>query len=212
MRRIVVTTVFIVLAFASNAQSYKSNPSENNEDFIKRSFSLEDLRYPVKRIKSWDSTKELLIYLSDFQDQYNNTEQVCYLLTPTDSNSYRRTLIDTLWGEGGENEKQIDTIFFTNADKDKEPELIIMLKAEAHSPRFADNDVEGYYYQTSIYDTPNLLLPKPKLTYLKDISQKFDEELEGKVYNSKSGHLLRREHAKYKTAKAVIAILKNMGY
>ena len=132
-------------------------------------------------------------------------------MTQADNKNYKQTLIDTFFQGGGARSIKIETVFFANADKDKQREIIVMTKSRAHSPRYADNDLEGYFYESYIYDNYNLQTPPTSLTQFKKLSEVF-QEFDGIANDSKTGRFLRKEKAKYKDSKAIRLRLKQLGY
>ena len=113
--------------------------------------------------------------------------------------NYTKILIDTITPDGGDPE--IISVFFANADKDIEKELIVLCKyPQVHY------DYGGDFYETFIYDTPTTKVKR--LKYFKELSEKFwGCECDWREENNR-----KPEKAKYKTAKSIKIRLKQMGY
>ena len=132
------------------------------------------------------------------KEEENYEDVLGYLYVPVAPNTYKRIFIDTFENEGGP--ADINAIFFANADKDTARELVVMIKWFAKHYQ-----IEGYLYETRIYDNiPKGTYPD-KLVFLKKTSAKvsgaFDGYREGEDVISK-----------FKTAKEVRAGLKKLGY
>lgn len=152
-----------------------------------------------------DEFNEHTISISDWGDIvstgfYKTTESeeagdvLGYLITPNN----KHILIDTFEVEGGQ--AHIAAIFLANADKDKERELIILIKWNIRHYQ-----IDGTLFETRVYDNIYIHNMPQKLTYLKSISKKlsggFDGWNEGKETVSK-----------YKTASSIKQRLKQLGY
>jgi hypothetical protein len=210
MKHTLFTILTLTLMLVSKAQTFQRMTDENAEDFAKRIYKVDELSHPIIETKEWDKTKNVIICFIKF-DTNEGGGVLGYLLTQADNENYKQTLIDTFFQGGGARSIKIETVFFANADKDKQREIIVMTKSLAHSPRYADNDLEGYFYESYIYDNYNLQTPPTSLTQFKKLSEEF-QEFDGVENDSKTGRFLRREKAKYKDSKAIRLRLKQLGY
>lgn len=211
MKLAIITILTLIFSLTSKAQTYQRLSDESAENFAKRIYKVEELSHPIIETNEWNTTKKVIICVVGFSGDDGNGGYIAYLLTPIDSSNYRQTTIDTFFQGGGASSIEITTIFFANADKDKQREIIVMTKSKAHSPRCADNDLVGYFYESYIYDNYNLQAPTNSLTQFKKLSEEF-QEYDGVAYDSKTGKFLRRKKAKYKDAKAIRLRLKQLGY
>jgi len=210
MKYTILTILTLTLVLASESQTFQRLTNESAETFIKRIYKVEELSHPIIETKEWDTSKKVIICFIEFESNEGGGV-LGYLLTPTTNQIYKQTLIDTFFQGGGASSRKIETVFFANADKDKSREIIVMTKAMAHSPRYADNDLQGYFYESYIYDNYNLQAPPNSLTQFKKLSEEF-QEFEGIANDSKTGRFLRKEKAKYKDSKAIRLKLKQLGY
>lgn len=202
--------VFLSASVSAHSQTITRRPNETAEAFVKRSFSIDELPHPVIETSEWDSTKKVIIFFKNDEDGVDVTG---YILTPVNGNSYYITLIDTFYQQGAQLQPKIETVFFANADKDSAREIIIITKAEAHPPRYADQDFSGYFYNVAVYDNPVIPNPVKRLHYFDKLSEKLSEDsFEGSTFDKQTGKLIKKETAKYKTVSSIRQALKNMGY
>lgn len=178
MKQILFSLILSLITASLFAQTFTRKNNEPADAFVKRIANTNELAHPVIETKEWDSLKKAILYFVAGNNETDNFI-VGHLLVPLALNTYKQVLIDTFWQNGGTVSLTIETVLFANADNDKRREIIIMTRAQAHSPRFADNDLEGFYYQSFVYDDPNLQVPQSKLPPLPEISKRFDEEFEG---------------------------------
>jgi hypothetical protein len=210
MKHTIFTIILSSLVFVCKSQTLRRLTNESAETFVKRVYKVEELSHPIIVTKEWDTTKKVIICFIEFESNEGGGI-LGYLLTPSDNQIYEQTLIDSFFIGGGARERTIETVFFANADKDKQREIVIMTKAMAWSPRYADNYLDGYFYENYIYDNYDLGKPPKSLTQFKKLSEEF-QEFEGAVNNSKTGRLIRKEKAKYKDLKSIRNRLKQLGY
>lgn len=200
---ILILTFFAVLSVRGQTVTRQIN--ETVEMFANR-FKPDstELAHAVIETSGLDTTKKIFIafynktiYQVRQMDTYVDHSQydilIGYAFIPISDNSYQKKLIDTIPPEGGDPE--ILAIFFANADKHKDRELVILCKFEQRH-----NDYGGAFYETFIYD-----YSIDKFEYIKPLSEKF-WGCECGWQNGKT------EKAKYKTAKDVRAGLTKMGY
>lgn len=200
--------LLIVVAMPARSQTLSRQPGETAEAFVKRAFTIEELPHPVIETGEWDSTKKVIIFFKN-EDVDNVTG---YLLTPVAENKYSTTLIDTFYQQAAQLLPTIETVFFANADKDSAREIVIITKAQSHSPRYWDEQFYGYYYNTFVYDNPATVKPVKRLLYFKSISEHLSGDEEGKTFDKKTGKVIKKETAKYKTVASIRQALKDMGY
>jgi hypothetical protein len=184
--RLMILAIFLICTLECFSQ--KRNAGESVSGFIGRiKPDSTELAHPVI-----ETAKEKFI-VAYFTKQEKEPYLIGYLYIPTGVNSYKQVLIDSIYPEGGDPE--IVSIFFANADKDRDKELIVICKYEQRH-----YDFSGAMYETFIYD-----YAKGETGYLDKLSKKFD----GCECSWREG---KTEKAKYKAAADVKAALKKMGY
>ncbi len=197
-----------VFAYSNlHGQTYVRQTSESTDVFIKRIFKVDALAHPVIETKEWDPLKKVILCFLRYTKttRYENetgeeTYIVGHVLVPTAPNTYKQILIDSFMEDYG-GEPIIETVFFVNADKDKEREIAIMV---SYKSIHKGADIDGIYYETHIYDNPNLLDPAPKLKYFEKLSNQFycfEGDAQGKV-----------NKCRYKDFKEVRIKLKQLGF
>ncbi|RXK87059.1 hypothetical protein [Filimonas effusa] len=189
--------LLLLFLYTTKAQSFHRNNNETAEAFVKRITNREYLPHPVIETAEWDSTRKVIIYFVEDSEEESVTG---YLLIPGTNRQYRRVLIDTIQPDDGRS--VIESVLFANADKDKQREIVIMIK---WPQRRRGAHIDGDFYDTQVYDVPDLNNPPAKLSFYKEISDKLDGGFEGET---KTGS----HKAKYKTVSSVRAALKKMGY
>ena len=207
MKNLILAILAFSFAIVSNAQTYQREPNENAEAFVKRALQVKVLAHQVIETKEWDTAKKVILsFIPSNQDttensNYNEEETyaVGYAFIPTGSNSYRRVLIDTFYENGGA--PKIESVFFVNTDKDKQREIAIIVSTE--NTHRAEG-INGSYYYTYFYDSPNIQAPQERLKMFKSLSEKFS------CFEGDKGN--KSYKAKYKTAASIKAVLKRMGY
>jgi hypothetical protein len=162
-----------------------------------------DLAEQMIESNEWSTTKSFVaFYKLTYKlpnDDMEYEDILGYLYVPINkSNVYRRVLIDTIECEGGK--AQIISIFFANADKDNERELVVLIDWPVQHYQ-----IYGNFYETRIYDNlpGNSLLERlPKLSKVgQKVSGGFDGDREEETVK-----------ARYKTAKEIREGLKKLGY
>lgn len=199
----------VLLTMQANSQTLTRQPGETAEAFVKRTFSIDELPHPVIETGEWDSTKKVILF---FKEIYPQADVIGYLLTPAGNNNYIATLVDTFKREGAVLIPSIETVFFANADKDSAREIVVIVKAMAWLPRTADESWQGDFYDTYVYDNPVIAHPVKRLLYFEKLSEKLSNGFEGEKYDKKTGKLIKKETAKYKTVSSIRQALKDMGY
>lgn len=200
-----LTAVFICTNLFG--QTYIRHTNELSDAFVKRVFNVEELSYPIIETKEWDSLKKVILCFVPYTKTIkygNETEEetfiVGYVLILTAPNTYRQVLIDTITEDYG-GAPIVETVFFANADKDKEREIAVMI---SYTSFHKGAGIDGTYYETRIYDNPDLLVPTKKLKYLEKLSNQFycfEGDTQGKA-----------SKCKYKDFKAIRIKLKELGF
>lgn len=190
----------VFTAFVSFGQTVKRQDNESVKAFIKRLMpDTTELVHPIIETNTWDAASKALIAFYGYDDTndintgFNKISGHLYL--PTGQNSYRDVSFGPIEEDGGYPE--IISVFFSNADKDKAKELIVLCKYDQRH-----YDYSGAFYETYIFDNPN---QQNELTYFSKLSEKFL----GCECGWRTG---KTEKAKYKTAKEVKAKLKQLGF
>jgi hypothetical protein len=206
MKKLLFTFTFFLFLSFSFAQTFSRLTNESADSFIKRIFRVEELAHPVIETKEWDSSRKVIFAFiainSQSQDLYDENKEsivIGYCFLKMNANDYQRVLIDTFHENGGE--PRIETVFFVNADKDKEREIAIMVRTpQIHRGAGVDGD----FYDTYFYDNTDLLKPAGKLNLFEKLSAKFsgfDGDQEGKHVNFQ-----------FKDVATIRRALKGMGY
>jgi hypothetical protein len=126
-----------------------------------------------------------------------------YVYYPLDSLSYKSIRFGPIEGEGN-SAAEILSVFFVNADQDTHKELAVLCAFD-----FDAYDVAGTFYYTYIFDGPTAT--DTELNHYA-ISSKFDDADYFGMDRPESEQKGRKEIAKFKTAKAIRAELKRLGY
>ncbi len=204
------TLIFIAEFFITSlsfGQTLSRQYNETVEMFANRvKPSYTDIAHTVIETKQLDTNKNAIIafyyqritdagqMLSYAGESYHEII-LGYLFLPKTNSNYEKILIDTIPEDGGETE--IISIFFANADRDKNNEIIVLCKDEQRH-----YDENGYIYETYIYKYDKI---KKSFKYLSKLSETFW----GCECDFRDGKIKR---AKYKTAKEVKARLKKLGF
>ncbi|MEJ7828567.1 MAG: hypothetical protein WKF91_10235 [Segetibacter sp.] len=205
MRHILIFIAMIFVTPTAFGQTLKRQENETAEIFANRlKPDTTELAHSVIETRSLDTEKKIIIafynktiYEVRQMDTYVDHSQynilIGYVFIPLGDNNYERKLIDTIPPDGGDPE--ILAIFFANADKEKDRELVILCKYEQRH-----YDYGGAFYEAFIYD-----YSKGEFHILQMLSKKFW----GCECGWRNG---KTKKAKYKTAKNVRAGLSKMGY
>lgn len=201
------------------AQTYLRNSNETADAFVKRIYKVQELVHPVIETKEWDSVRKVIICFCVVDRPNENSVILGNLLIPMSKNKYQPILIDsfpyedpTIWPT------KIESVFFANADKDSAREIVIQSTNVSHSRQVYSRLLEGTFYQTYVYDNPDLNNLQKRLPTFALLNKKFEEEFEGATYDqdrpNKDGspRLIKKTKAKYKTVDAVRKALKEMGF
>lgn len=218
-RHFIIIVLMIVACCKLKAQMYSRNNNETVDAFVKRIYNVKELAHPVIETREWDSASKVIICFYVVAVPNDNAVIVGNLLVPTSKNRYQQILIDsfpyedpTIWPT------KIETVFFANVDKDAAREIIIQTTNISHSRQGYSRILEGTFYQTYVYDNPDLNNPQKRLPSFALLNKQFGQKFEGDTYDQErpnkdgSPRLIKKSKAKYKTTDAVRRALKEMGF
>ncbi len=194
-----------VITVKSIGQSVKRRDNEAPLQFAVRCRPLywelpEEMMKKATEVTEWTKLPAVLaFYTQRFFDEENKE---CYrtlgcLFFAQGNGQYKRSIIDTFYGEG--QPVKIESAFFANCDTDQAKELIIV----ASSPK-KDKAGNGTIYINKVFDNINRALPG-KLRRLDDAGEKIQGGLEGYLGGKPS-------KAKFKNEKEILDGLKKLGY
>jgi hypothetical protein len=193
----IVTLFFTSISFG---QSITRQYNESVESFVNRLRpDSMVLAHAIIETNTWDTATKAIIALYGYDDPrdpntgFNKISGHIYL--PVGQNRYREISFGPIEEDGGYPE--ILSVFFSNADKDKSKELVVLCKYEQQH-----YDYGGVFYGTFIFDNPS---QRQSLAFFKKLSNKFL----GCDCGGRDG---RKEKAKFKTAEDVKAGLKKMRF
>jgi hypothetical protein len=196
-----IILILLLSTTFSFAQALVRLKEETPEQFVAR-FKPEHSEITHQVIQtSWNASPSIIAFydqtykLAPDQQEYHRIIAVIFM---KEKDHYRKLLIDTIYSEGGD--PKIESVFFSNADKDLKKELIIISSWEQRHL-----DVNGTLYQTFIYDDLSTH-QQSKLHLLKDISGKLSGDCECDWSDG------TRKRTKLKTAAGVKEELKRIGY
>jgi hypothetical protein len=207
MRHILIIIATLFSLSVSFGQSLIRQENETVEMFASRlKPDSTEIAHTVIETLELDTTKRVIIafykktihevkQMATYIDHSQYDIILGYMFMPTSENNYERILIDTIPPDGGDPE--IISIFFANADKDKNNELTVLCKYEQRH-----YDYDGEFYETYIFD---YFKDKKKFNYLSKLSETFW----GCECGWRNG---KTQKAKYKTANDVKAKLKKLGF
>jgi len=198
MKHLVIILSFFFTTFCFG-QTFNRQDNETAINFVKRVTKLDTFPHPIIETNEWDTLRKTIIYFSPTStgDEINI---IGYLLVPVTSTKYKQVLIDTFFQEGAD--PRIETVFFANADKDKEREIIILVSwAQLHRGA----GIFGTLYGTYIYDNPKVAVSEDKLKFYKGLSDKLDGGFEG----DRDGKIVK---ARYKSVGSIRKALRALGY
>jgi len=230
MKNVIYLIVFVLLVFTcknTNAETNSakvtqnvnsnSNAQNNNlireknetaEDFADRivdeipeldNFNLE-LTNDVVETNNWISNASTIIaFYEKNVNEDDPNDVIGYVFLSADGENYRYSLIDNYFPEG--RKANIDTVFFANADKDLNSELIVLCSWKQNLKETAN----GKIYETRIYDDFSFKRNLEKLVYLENVCEQFGTEFEG----FQEGAEMK---AKFKTSETIRERLKQLGY
>ncbi len=158
MQKLYLTIVFSILTLVTFSQTYYRQTNESVEGFLKRVLNVDELAHPAIETKEWDSTRKVLFGFIDasitskisYDRPDPEKDVIGYVFIPDGNGYYQRELIDTFEEDGGL--ARIETVFFANADNDKEREIAITVSwRQMHRGA----SIDGYMYDTYLYDNPD---------------------------------------------------------
>lgn len=174
MRNVIYIAILFLFSTLSVGQTVQKLDSETMKQFVERNKPNNSALNLGVIEKKWNSNTVLLAFYDQTYklSKESDTEHQDYhriiatLFFREGKNNYRKILIDTIDSEGGD--PKIETVFFANADKDLEQEIVIIASWEQRHYDFG-----GTLYRTLIFD--NVLSDdKKKMNYIKNISEKLD--------------------------------------
>ena len=195
---IILVAIHFSTALAQG-QTIQRKQTETAAQFVARlKPRARQLAHPALETTAWGGQKAIIaLYGYDDPADANigNNRIDGHLYLQQSAGRYRDIFFGPIEEDGGY--PDILSVFFGNADADAAKELFILCKyPQSHA------DYNGDFYETFIFDNPG---PKSRLIYLKKTSEKFTgcecDWADGKT-----------EVAKYKTAAAVKARLKSIGF
>ena len=204
-------TIFGAALFSSVSfgQTISRHDNESAEMFAERlKPDSTEIANTIIETNALDTTKKIIVsfykktiyetrQMATYVDHSQYDIIIGFAYIPTSDNVYTKILIDTFTGSNT-GDPEIISVFFANADKDKNKELIVLCKyGQRHY------DYVGDFYETYIL---NYSKDKSRFKYLDKLSQKFWGCYCDYRDNRKS------EIAKYKTAKDIKLGLKKMGF
>ena len=206
MRRFIFVVTLLLLKTFSFGQGLQRQSNETAEQYAIRSKPGGSVVTHKIIETKWNSVPVIIAFYDQTYklpkqndpDQQEYQRIVTQIFIGVDSLRYNPALIDTIYGEGGA--PNIETVFFANADKDKEKELVLIV-----SWRQQHHDVSGTLYGTFIFDNLTSIHQK-RLNYLKDISKQLDGGCDCDWSDGTS------KKAKFKTAKEIQKRLLQLGY
>lgn len=192
------------------AQTFQRQTSESPEAFVERCKPTGEevtVKGDVLETPYWDSSHLVIIAfyrcshpLKQHGQTWDDATVDGYVFVPTGNNNYQRVLIDSYGQEGID--ADISSVFFANADKDKQRELIVLCTWD-QSHHYG---ISGSIYQAYIYDNIDYKKIPSSLKGLKQFDKIFEMESDGTNDSGESSH------AKYTSAAAIRKKLKQLGY
>jgi len=208
MKKLLLLAIIFFNLTHSFCQSLKRNIGESAEKFLVRTITTENSKITGKVIETkWNSETVIFAFVAVEEIQKNGTEKYVetnvegYVFIPISENLYRKVLIDSYGEEGAVAE--IESVFFSNADKDKQKELIILCSWNQN--RHAA-PISGKLLQVWVYDNVVLNKIPEKLKSLNDLERLFAGEFDG---TNDAGETSK---AKYTNAAKIKQRLKQLGF
>lgn len=207
MRHIPIIIAAFFSALVSFGQSITRQENETSQMLAERlKPDSTEIAHTIIETRQLDTNKNVIIafykktiyevrQMKTYVDSSHYDIILGYSFVPTSDKNYKKIFIDTIPPDGGDPE--IISIFFANADKDKNKELVVLCKYEQRH-----YDYSGDFYETYIFDYRK---DRNKFKYLNTLSETFW----GCECGNRNGKM---EKAKYKTAKEVEAKLKKLGF
>ena len=206
MLHTLIVMAFGFLAASANAAAIQANPAEGPKEFAAR-YAPNDASevVHVAPVSAWNLNKPLIVAFyqypvsyadksKNYGDSPNESEVLGVVFVPISPTEYRHFEIDGYGPEGANAE--INSFFFARTDKTSDEKLFVMVSWHNNN---------GVLYSTYVYDKPQLTSATTKLTYLKELSQRFGLECDYCSDGDKPG-----KPAKFKKAADVKAELKKL--
>jgi len=207
MKKLLLLSILILSLTNSLGQSLKRNIGESAEKFAERTLTSKNSKITEKVIETkWNSETLIFAFVAVEEIQKNGTEQYLetnvegYIFIPISENLYHKVLIDSYGEEGAVAE--IESVFFSNTDKDKALELVVLCKW--NQDRHA-SPISGNLYQVYFYDDLDLKKTSEVLTKI-NLEKKFPGEFDG---TNDAGE---KSKAKYTNAVKIKQRLKQLGF
>lgn len=208
MKKRLLFPILIVSLTNSFSQSWKRNIGESAEQFANRILTSKNSIITGKVIETkWNLETVIFAFVSVEEIEKNGSAQHLettvdgYVFIPISENLYRKVLIDYFLEEGAVAE--VESVFFSNADKDKQNELIVLCSWDQN--RHAA-PISGKLYQVWVYDNVVQNNIPEKLKYLNDFEKIFTAEFDG---TNDAGETTK---AKYTYAAKIKQKLKELGF
>src|SRR5450631_28746 len=133
MRYFLYSALLLVITNFSFGQRVYRHYNESAEQFVSRympdhsklSFNVLETKWNTKPVIIAFFDQEYKLTIQEDPDQQNYRRVIGAIFFKTDDNYYTKFLIDTIESEGGD--PKIENVFFANADKGKNKELIILV-------------------------------------------------------------------------------------
>jgi hypothetical protein len=206
MRYFLYCVLFFITTNFSFGQSVDRNYNESAAQFVSR-FKPENSKLSTHVLETkWNAREVIIAFyeqpfklsLQEDPGQQNYVRIIGEIFFKTSNNHYNKYMIDTIESEGGD--PKIESVFFANAYKGKNKELIILVSwPQVHA------DVKGTLYGTYVYDEMGKD-SENKLRYLKSISEKLSGGCDC-VYSD--GQIKK---AKFKNASDIKSALRIRGF
>lgn len=151
----------------------------------------------------WEMKNVVIVfYESKYLDNDKRERQYIegYLLIPNQKNQYKKVLISKFVDDNVDTE--INSVFFANADNDKEKELIVLTKNQHRLQYLYD----GTEYSTFVFDDFKKEKVPTEMKLLGEISNELFAGFDGFLDDNPNSK------AKYKTAEEIKNRLKKLGY
>jgi hypothetical protein len=205
MKKLLLLSIVFLNLTDSFCQSLKRNIGESAEKFVERTMTNDNSKITGKVIETkWNSETVIFAFIAVEEIQKNGTEHNVEtnvegnVFIPISENLYRKILIDSYVEEGAVAE--IESVFFSNTDKDKQKELIVLCKWNQDRHAYP---ISGNLYQVYFYDD---LKKTPKVLTKINLDNKFPLEFDG---TDDAGKISK---AKYTNAEKIKQKLKQLGF
>ena len=205
MKKLLLLSIVFLNLTDSFCQSLKRNIGESAEKFVERTMTNDNSKITGKVIETkWNSETVIFAFIAVEEIQKNGTEHNVEtnvegnVFIPISENLYRKILIDSYVEEGAVAE--IESVFFSNTDNDKQKELIVLCKWNQDRHAYP---ISGNLYQVYFYDD---LKKTPKVLTKINLDNKFPLEFDG---TDDAGKISK---AKYTNAEKIKQKLKQLGF